>query len=326
MAKLSDENRLSIKFPELVKEWDFEKNFPLVPENFTIKSNKSVWWKCKNGHSWKTSVGARTNGHNCPYCSGRFVTDKNKLITLYPELCKEWNYEKNLDYPIEKACYGSHKMVWWKCEKGHEWKAEIKARVHGNGCPFCDNKKVDANNCFAKIHPELVEEWHNEKNGELTPFDVPSSSKRKVWWKCNFGHEWFADIDHRHQGRGCPFCNKIILSDGTYFDSLLEAYVYLRLKGKGFEVQLRKKYGIKRYVGDFYLPQINTYLEVTSFDEKSFKYDKSVWLKYSEKIIEKKKYVEDVLKGNFRFIQIRLNNKQIMFVRKNMSRAERSRC
>ena len=31
-------------------------------------------------------------------------------------------------------------MVWWKCEKGHEWQAQIASRHWGNGCPQCANE------------------------------------------------------------------------------------------------------------------------------------------------------------------------------------------
>jgi hypothetical protein len=42
--------------PELVDEWDFEKNKKLRPEHVTAGSHKKVWWKCKEGHSWETAV------------------------------------------------------------------------------------------------------------------------------------------------------------------------------------------------------------------------------------------------------------------------------
>ena len=40
------QNILSDKLPELVKEWDYEKNFPLKPEDVTIGSHKVVYWIC----------------------------------------------------------------------------------------------------------------------------------------------------------------------------------------------------------------------------------------------------------------------------------------
>ena len=54
--------------PELLKEWDYEKN-EHSPEEYTQFSNTKVWWKCKEGHSWQAEVGSRSKGHGCPYCA-----------------------------------------------------------------------------------------------------------------------------------------------------------------------------------------------------------------------------------------------------------------
>ena len=56
-------------------------------------------------------------------------------------------------------------------------------------------------------HPLLAHEWNYEKNGNLLPEHVTSSSHRKVWWVCEYGHEWQAKIDGRTRGKGCPFCS-----------------------------------------------------------------------------------------------------------------------
>ena len=52
-------------------------------------------WKCKNGHEWVTTLNNRARGSNCPYCSGRYaISGENDIATLFPELLKEWDYEK----------------------------------------------------------------------------------------------------------------------------------------------------------------------------------------------------------------------------------------
>ena len=42
--------------PALAKEWDFEKNGKLHPEDVSTQSAMAVWWKCKHGVEWKQSV------------------------------------------------------------------------------------------------------------------------------------------------------------------------------------------------------------------------------------------------------------------------------
>ena len=55
--------------------------------------------------------------------------------------------------------------------------------------------------------PLLAREWHESKNGARSPSDVHFGSPRKAWWRCAFGHEWFANIrDRVRKGAGCPFC------------------------------------------------------------------------------------------------------------------------
>ncbi len=56
-------------------------------------------------------------------------------------------------------------------------------------------------------NPTLMPEWHWEKNNELglNPKTLTCGSGKKVWWKCDKGHEWQATIDKRNKGRGCPY-------------------------------------------------------------------------------------------------------------------------
>ena len=70
----------------------------------------------------------------------------NDLITLRPNLVLEWHPTKNgILMPQDTTC-GSHKEVWWKCNKcGYEWKSSVKNRSRGNGCPVCGNKKIIKN-------------------------------------------------------------------------------------------------------------------------------------------------------------------------------------
>ena len=53
------------------------------------------------------------------------------------DILKYWNYEKNVNDSPSNYLSGSGKVVWWKCEKGHEWHTKIYARKNGSGCPIC---------------------------------------------------------------------------------------------------------------------------------------------------------------------------------------------
>lgn len=204
-------NDLETHNPELSSEWNYEKNDPLRPTNVTYSSSKKVWWKCTNGHEWQSSIYRRHNGIGCPYCSGRYVQKgESDLASQFPELLSEWDYEKNEITP-DNIHAGSNKSVWWKCQKGHEWKTAVYKRTQQRtSCPFCSNKKLlVGTNDFATVYPDIALEWDYAKNAQLTPKDVMYGSGKKVWWRCRHcGHEWETAIYLRSKGHGCPKCSR----------------------------------------------------------------------------------------------------------------------
>ena len=133
--------------PDLIKEWDYEKNKPHKPEEYQRSSKETVWWLCEKHHSYSARIVNRANpdhGTGCPYCANKKVlTGYNDLETLYPAIAKEWNTEKNGDLKPSDIIGGSSKKVWWKCcVCGFEWQNTIIQRTFASvGCPQCRNKK-----------------------------------------------------------------------------------------------------------------------------------------------------------------------------------------
>ena len=130
--------------PKLVSEWHPTKNKDLKPEDFTLGSDKKVWWKCPEGndHEWKAVVKNRSiNGTRCPFCSGHKASKSNNLLALNPKLASEWHPTKNGDLKPENFTLGSSKKVWWQCsrDEDHEWEATIanRSKSKGSGCRFC---------------------------------------------------------------------------------------------------------------------------------------------------------------------------------------------
>lgn len=191
--------------PLLIKEWDYEKN-EIQPSQAAPGSDKRVWWKCGLGHSWEATIGSRSRGAGCPYCAGnRVLYGFNDLETQRPEVAKEWDYDKNLQ-PPSAFTFGSTKLAWWKCELGHSWEYAISPRSGGYGCPYCSGQRVlKGFNDLQTRNPKLAAEWDYEKN-ELTPSQVTSGTQQKAWWLCELGHSWYAEINSRNAGKGCPYC------------------------------------------------------------------------------------------------------------------------
>ena len=353
LKQRAEKNNLKKEWPELAKEWNYEKNGALKPEDISSSSKTVVWWKCEKGHEWKQSINSRTgNKSKCPVCnrSGRVLKGLNDFGTLYPQYSKEWNYERNdltpFDYP---STY--QKPVWWKCEKGHEWKQPIasRTRTDHSKCPVCSNRKLlkgfndlqskypdiakewdygineedpseikynsskkvgwicsvcgnhyeqkiidrtykntGCPNCAinkqtANFHsvmltkratladksPDLVREWDYEKNQGVDPNNVLAGSKQKVWWKCKYGHSYYASISNRVRGAGCPVCN---LKATTSFP---EQCVFFYVK-KAFKDTINE-YRFKRKIYDIFIPSLNTAIEYDGYkwhqDERDTKND-----------------------------------------------------
>lgn len=122
------------------------------------------------------------------------------------ELEKQWG--SNNESELSDYSSGSHYKAWWRCEKGHIWKAEIKSRYYGTDCPYCSTRLAwPGETDLQTLAPEIASEWNVSKNGLLTPRDVTIKSNRIVWWICKKGHEWQATVSGRTQGKGCPYCH-----------------------------------------------------------------------------------------------------------------------
>ena len=140
-------NDLVTTHPELLKEWHPIKNGDLKPTQVAFGSRKKVWWQCEKGHEWEAAVSNRTkkNPTSCPYCSGRKVVEGiNDLATTHPEIAKQWHPIKNGDLKVVGITANSTKVVWWMCEKGHEWyeKPCYRTREGNESCPYCSGKYV----------------------------------------------------------------------------------------------------------------------------------------------------------------------------------------
>lgn len=204
-------NDLAITHPAIAETWDYEKNGSLTPDMVLAGMGKKVWWRCEKDHSWEAPIRRRSKElSGCPYCRGRRVlAGFNDLTTTHPELAAQWDHEKNGNVTPETVSYGVSKKVWWRCEKGHSWKASVSTRsLLDHGCPYCSGAKISIGETdLAATHPELMGLWDYEKNTGISPEEVTIYTLIKVWWRCENGHRWKGLI--RCAVTGCPYCNGI---------------------------------------------------------------------------------------------------------------------
>ena len=203
--------------PDLAKEWNYEKNGGLKPEDMSCGSNKKVWWKLpydvpddypvehlRGKHfefEWIALIGDRNSKNlGCPFLSGQSVWNGfNDLASVRPDLAKQWHPTKNGNLRPTEVAVNSMKKVWWlfsydvpmsysvKHLRGKhydfEWNTTVANRSKGDGCPFFNGHAVWSGfNDLQTVNPELAKQWHPTKNGSLKPTEVTSNSNRKVWW------------------------------------------------------------------------------------------------------------------------------------------------
>jgi DNA-directed RNA polymerase subunit RPC12/RpoP len=142
---LSGFNDLATVAPELLSDWNYDKNIGIIPEQIAGSSNKKVWWRCsKCEYEWQAPIARRKQGHGCPYCGGHIVREGyNDLMTVAPNIASQWDYSKNKDKIPNKVAGLCGSYFWWKCKQGHEWRASVASRVYNNsGCPYCSGRRV----------------------------------------------------------------------------------------------------------------------------------------------------------------------------------------
>ena len=191
--------------PELVPQWGTSNT--LSPQDVSCGSHKKVWWVCDKGHEWEAVVKNRALlGSGCPYCEHRAVLKGyNDLQTVNPKLAKTWS-KRNPIKPSEVSSR-SNAEVFWKCKKGHEWKARIADRTEGHGCPYCAGHRVwKGFNDLATTHPYLASEW-SDKNDDISPETITCKNRSNAWWRCSkCGNEYQAVVYTRANGSICPYC------------------------------------------------------------------------------------------------------------------------
>ena len=116
-------NDLQTINPRLAEEWNYERNGILRPDAFTVNSNIKVWWKCRKGHEWETTISHRNNGRVCPVCdSERHTSFPEYALVYYLKKCgmevihsyKEKGYELDVYIPSRKIAIEYDGYRWHK--------------------------------------------------------------------------------------------------------------------------------------------------------------------------------------------------------------------
>lgn len=171
---------------DLMAEWNTERNEAggISPIGLIVGSHKKVWWRCRKcRYEWISAVNKRAvSRHKCPACVGQAVhKGYNDLLSVRPDLAKEWDGDKNIFNPDEIMA-GSSKKYWWKCSKcGYEWQTTVANRMKSKGCPACANQVVRKGyNDLFTVCPAIAREWDAESAIKLRQMRLYSEVPRKL--------------------------------------------------------------------------------------------------------------------------------------------------
>ena len=268
----SPTHNLLICFPEVAAQWDYEANFPLLPEKLTPASHQKPGWVCAKDptHRWVAKVCDRTGGGDgCPFCSGRFAAPTHNLAHCFPEIAAEWDYEANKGLRPEDVPPASNQKAGWVCAKDptHKWVTTSRNRTGKNktGCPCCSGRVSTPTNNLLICFPEIAAGWDYEANYPLRPEDVTPFSHQKPGWFCTKDptHKWTADISSRtcKNKNGCPHCAR---AQGR---SKAEIEIYEHVRRIYPDAISSDREELKRYELDVYIPSL----------KKAIEYDGTYW-------------------------------------------------
>lgn len=137
-------NDLATLRPDLANEaveWD--------PTEVGPGSNRIKLWRCEFGHSWKSTIVDRSNGHGCPSCS-KTGFDPNKKAFLYLLIQPDWElFQVGITNNLKRRLV-EHKRLGWELldtrgpldgYQAREWETAILIMLKGNGADL-QNKGI----------------------------------------------------------------------------------------------------------------------------------------------------------------------------------------
>jgi very-short-patch-repair endonuclease len=94
---LVPENSLEYLYPELTKEWDYERN-DSVPSEIFPGTHDFAWWICHNcDHRWDAEIKSRTLGNGCPNCDSSKGEKRIEKFLIENDVCYIYEYNKFTD-------------------------------------------------------------------------------------------------------------------------------------------------------------------------------------------------------------------------------------
>ena len=222
---------------ELIKEFVKNLGYELISKEYIGNKTKLIL-KDKDGYYYYSNF-SNIQNNRVPH---KFYTSNPYTI----QNINLWVIISRKKFKLISEIYESDSIkLKWKCLKedcGEVFEMNWEHVKMGNNCPYCNGKQVGLSNCLATKTPELSSQWHSTLNGNLTPYNTTVSSGKRVWWKCEKGHEWNTSVADRYKGNGCPYCSGLYPTETNNLLSnnpkLCEEWDYSKNKKKPKEYTL----------------------------------------------------------------------------------------
>ena len=179
--------------PEHAAEWRIDLNGG--KDHTEVLASHPGWWECRScGNLWQEPQSSRRLRKWCRKCAGKQGAEVNRgnaaaVSRIADHLQAEWVDER----PHLSVSAKSNYKACWRCgECGHEWRATVKNRSNGSGCPECyrTSDKVGRNShrsqAAAKSDPvsafPMAAFWSSRN--DCTPNEISRGSSEPLWWNC----------------------------------------------------------------------------------------------------------------------------------------------
>jgi hypothetical protein len=130
------------QFPEILREWDHEKNTHEEPGELAAGRGEKVGWVCPNGHHYDARIVDRTKRLTGCQCRRGRATEETSLATTHPGLLPEWDTEANGARTPDRIKANLTDLVWWRClevprHPSYQTSPLTRVRRFGLGRPSC---------------------------------------------------------------------------------------------------------------------------------------------------------------------------------------------
>ena len=166
-----------------------------------VNARVKLEWECAKGHRWRAVPNSVQQGCWCSECAiARGALKQSNSIEKMRQLA-----EKHGGKCISASYTNARAHLEWECIHGHQWKALPSNIQRGQWCPYCSRQKQKKSLEDLRKDLEVLKRLAETRGGTCLS-DKYSNAHAKLLWRCQEGHEWWAQPSNIQQGQWCRKC------------------------------------------------------------------------------------------------------------------------